>query len=40
MCGFLITRLASLTWIVCGIWFVIGIIIYFSYGKKHSSLEK
>ncbi|WP_088825409.1 amino acid permease [Listeria goaensis] len=40
LCGFLITRLATLTWIVCGIWFVIGVIIYFGYGKKHSTLEK
>lgn len=38
-CLFLITRLSIHTWIACGIWFVVGMIVYFSYGKKHSRLN-
>lgn len=38
-CLFLITRLSIHTWIACGIWFVFGMIVYFSYGKKHSRLN-
>ncbi|WP_165981822.1 amino acid permease C-terminal domain-containing protein, partial [Listeria monocytogenes] len=28
------------TWILCGIWFVIGLIVYFAYGRKHSEVLK
>ncbi|MBC1800294.1 amino acid permease [Listeria booriae] len=40
MCVFLITRLSAETWIACGIWFVFGLIWYFTYGRKHSLLNK
>lgn len=40
LCLFLMTRLQPLTWLVCSIWFAIGLIIYFSYGKWHSQLNK
>lgn len=39
MCIFLISQLSIHTWIACGIWFVIGLVLYFSYGKKHSTME-
>lgn len=40
LCLFLITRLQPLTWLVCGIWFAIGLVVYFFYGKRHSNLNK
>ncbi len=39
LCIFLISQLSLNTWIACGVWFVIGLIIYFTYGKKHSKLN-
>lgn len=40
LCIFLMTQLSIRTIIFCGIWIVIGLIIYFIYGKKHSLLNK
>ncbi|WP_010286198.1 amino acid permease [Kurthia massiliensis] len=40
LCIFLITQLTPYTWIAAAIWIVIGIIIYFLYGRKHSSLNQ
>ncbi|WP_163652097.1 amino acid permease [Listeria sp. PSOL-1] len=40
LCAFLITRLSAATWTACGIWFVIGLVIYFAYGFRHSHLNK
>ncbi|MGX9136525.1 amino acid permease [Rummeliibacillus sp. JY-2-4R] len=40
LCIFLITELSTHTFIFCGIWIIIGLIIYFMYGKKHSLLNK
>lgn len=39
-CLFLVSQLSIQTWIACGIWFVIGIIIYLIYGRKHSRLNQ
>lgn len=39
LCLFLISRLSATTMIACGIWFVIGLLIYFIYGRKHSNLN-
>ena len=39
-CIFMITQLSTHTWIACGIWFIIGIVIYFVYGQKHSKLNQ
>ena len=40
LCLFLITQLSVHTWIASGIWFVIGLFIYFTYGRKHSLMNK
>lgn len=39
LCLFLITQLSVFTWIACGIWMVLGLLIYFAYGQKHSSMN-
>lgn len=39
-CLFLMTQLSINTWIACGIWFVIGLVFYFLYGRKHSTLNE
>lgn len=39
-CIFLILQLSIHTWIACLIWFLIGLIVYFIYGKRHSTMNK
>ncbi|MCD5001562.1 amino acid permease [Enterococcus saccharolyticus] len=39
-CLFLMTRLKAVTWIVFAITIVLGLIIYFAYGYKHSHLNE
>lgn len=39
-CVFLILQLAISTWIACGIWFLIGLAIYFIYGRSHSTMNE
>lgn len=39
MCLFLITQLSVHTWIACGLWFLLGLIVYFLYGIKHSTMK-
>ncbi|WFR60731.1 amino acid permease [Paenibacillus amylolyticus] len=38
-CVYLMTRLAALTWITFFAWLIIGLIIYFAYGRHHSHLN-
>ncbi|MGQ8871932.1 amino acid permease [Paenibacillus sp. TSA_86.1] len=38
-CFYLMTRLAALTWITFFGWLIIGLIIYFVYGRNHSHLN-
>lgn len=40
LCIFLITQLSVFTWIACSVWFIFGLIIYFTYGRKHSLMNK
>lgn len=40
ICGVLMFQLSLMTWIVFGIWCLIGLILYFSYGYKHSALNE
>lgn len=37
-CGYLMVNLSKITWIGFLIWFAIGLIIYFTYGYRHSLL--
>jgi len=39
LCLFMLFELPIETWIAAGIWFVLGLIVYFSYGIKHSRLN-
>ena len=40
LCLYLMTNLAVETWIFFAIWLVIGVVIYFSYGQRHSRLNE
>lgn len=40
LCVYMLSQLSISTWIASGIWFLIGAIIYFTYGIKHSQLNK
>jgi APA family basic amino acid/polyamine antiporter len=39
-CGYLALQLPGITWISFFIWLVIGLVVYFTYGIKHSTLNK
>ncbi|WP_323703837.1 amino acid permease [Mammaliicoccus sp. Dog046] len=39
ICLYLMTNLSQTTWIAFIIWFILGIIIYFTYGIRHSKLK-
>lgn len=39
-CLFLMFNLSGTTWLYFGIWLLLGLIIYFAYSKKHSTLNK
>lgn len=39
LCLLMLTQLQAETWIASGIWFVFGLILYFTYGLKHSRLN-
>lgn len=38
-CGYLVLQLPATTWIGFAAWLVVGLIIYFTYGYKHSELR-
>ncbi|MDQ0200560.1 amino acid permease [Neobacillus ginsengisoli] len=38
-CGYLVLQLPSTTWIAFFVWLVIGLVVYFGYGRKHSTLN-
>lgn len=39
-CGYLALQLPKVTWIAFGVWLVIGLFVYFGYGRKHSTLNE
>jgi basic amino acid/polyamine antiporter, APA family len=39
-CGYLAIQLPRITWTSFLIWLVIGLFVYFGYGRKHSTLNK
>ncbi|MBC2259643.1 amino acid permease [Listeria booriae] len=39
LCVYLILNLSAITWISFAIWFVVGIAVYFVYGRRHSQLN-
>ncbi|EUJ25089.1 amino acid permease [Listeria grandensis FSL F6-0971] len=40
LCVYLILNLSAITWISFAIWFVVGLAVYFVYGRRHSVLNK
>lgn len=38
-CGYLALQLPAATWISFFVWLVIGLVVYFGYGRKHSTLN-
>jgi APA family basic amino acid/polyamine antiporter len=40
LCIYLMTRLEGVTWLRFGIWLVIGLALYFAYGRTHSHLQR
>src|SRR3954451_22189102 len=40
LCVYLMTRLPGATWWRFGIWLVIGLVIYFAYGRRNSQLRQ
>jgi APA family basic amino acid/polyamine antiporter len=38
--GYLMTQLELITWIVMLSWLVVGLVIYFTYSRKHSKVQK
>jgi APA family basic amino acid/polyamine antiporter len=39
-CGYLALQLPAASWISFSVWLVIGLFVYFGYGRKHSTLNK
>jgi APA family basic amino acid/polyamine antiporter len=39
-CAYLMLGLPRITWIRFGLWLSVGLVIYFAYGRRRSTLEK
>jgi APA family basic amino acid/polyamine antiporter len=40
LCIYLMSKLPAVTWYRFGGWLVLGLIIYFVYGRRHSVLQR
>ncbi len=40
LCVLMLLKLPEETWVASGIWFLLGLILYFSYGMRHSKINK
>jgi len=40
LCVYLMTQLDAETWLRFGVWLLIGVLIYFTYGRTHSRLQR
>jgi APA family basic amino acid/polyamine antiporter len=40
VCGAMIYGLGWTNWLRLGVWMVIGLVLYFSYGRSHSNLAR
>ncbi len=40
LCTYLMTELGITNWIRFGIWLLVGLVVYFWYGRKHSNLNR
>jgi APA family basic amino acid/polyamine antiporter len=40
LCIYLMTKLEAVTWLRFGGWLILGLIIYFAYGRAHSRLRR
>ena len=38
-CAYVMSGLPITTWVVTGVWFLLGLVLYFSYGYHHSNLN-
>ncbi len=40
LCSYLMTELGITNWLRFGLWLLVGLVIYFLYGRKHSNLNR